>query len=180
MNGGIRYSRKLAILCATSICASCLAAGLRYYNNSRWLAAKRGAAGVERALKHQIGELSGFEDSNLRTLHAKVGEFRGQLGSEDLGDQLSRQFGRDWIIRFGGKEEWSQYSTQVVTLVRRSSSIADWPRIVDAVRDAERLPGVRVVSFEMRTSGNNDRRSVDVVRLVTMIYCHLQNNHRER
>jgi hypothetical protein len=51
----------------------------------------------------------------------------------------------------------------------RSPATTDWPDIVDAVKDLEDCPGVRIIEFEMKTSGDRERRSVDLVKIVVAI-----------
>jgi hypothetical protein len=51
----------------------------------------------------------------------------------------------------------------------KSPATTDWPQIVDAVKASESLPGVGIVGFEMKTSGDHEHRSVDFVRVVVAI-----------
>lgn len=166
---GVAYSKKLSVLCAIGIGAALTTVWIRYQLTSDWLEQMSRAAESEGVLIKQIATMSDYNDSNLRALRLQIGRFRGQLGQEDLWKCLVLQFGKDWTSKVGPKEERTGYSFQIGTFIRVSPSASDWPRIVEVVKAAEHIPGVGIAGFEMKSSGDREHRSVDVVKVVLAI-----------
>lgn len=170
---GVQYSKGLVILCVVGLGATCGVTWLRQHYSSKWLEEKRSATSVENTLIRRITALSDFEKPRIQTLQKRLGVFMEQLGPADLSDRLVLQFGKDWETGLGHRENKARYSIQEMNLVRRSASVSDWLRILEVVKTIEHLPGARITSFEMRTSGSRQQRSVDVVKIVLVIYSRL-------
>jgi len=171
MTRGVSYSRRWLAFSLTWVGAACAMALFRHQMAGESLERIRGAADREGTLSRQIAERSDSEDSNLIALRARIGRFRKQLGSADSWDLLVRQFGGSWTAEAGPRDDRADYSLQVGTFVRISPAVSDWPEIVRAVGLAEHIPGVGIAELEMRSSGNRDHRSMDLVKFVVAIRC---------
>jgi len=157
------------VACAVRICAALFAAVLHHSMARRRLEESSRVAGLERDLTRQVAEKSGCEQSDLDAVRARVGRFRVKLGPADTWERLVRQLGRAWAGDADSREDRDGYSVQGGTFRLQSPATADWPQIVDSVWASEQLPGVGIVGFEMKTNGNHERRSVDLVKFVVAI-----------
>jgi hypothetical protein len=170
---GVTYSRGPLVLCLAAVGSACAMIWLRHNTAGDWMEQRRRSAELEGALIKRVAALSDCVVPHLNALHALVGRLRGQLGTEDLWARLVLLFGKDWSAEPGAKEQRTGYSTQTGTFVRLAPKAADWPRIVDVVRSAEQLPGVGIAWLEMRSSGDREHRSLDVVKIAVAINCRL-------
>ena len=163
---GIIYSKTRAALCAGAFCALIAAGALCHHtasSRSSWL---RQAADREGILCAQIAGLGECEDSELEAMRGRVRELRARLGSPDAWERLVGHLGAGWVAGPVSREEMGGYLAGVGSISLREPSISDWPRIVEAVRAIEEVPGAGILDFEMRTSGDRERRVVDTVTVV--------------
>jgi len=167
---GVKYSKRLSVASAACVGAACAMALLHQHVASKRFEHTRRAADLAGALSKQIASKSDFEDSNLNALRARVNRFRGQLGPEDAWERLVRQFGEGWTAEVGPRVSKGGYSFQNGSFVLPSPMASDWPRIVEAIKAAEHLPGVGIAKIEMKTSGKLEPRSIDIVRIVVAIH----------
>jgi len=148
-------------------------AWLRHHMAGEWLEQRRRAAELEDAINKQVAAMSDCDDPHLNALRMLAGRLRGQLGTDDAWGRLVLLFGRDWTAEAGPKEQRAGYSTQTGSFVRLAPSPSDWPGVVNVVRSAEQLPGVGIAGIEMRSSGDRERRSLDIVKIAVAIHCRL-------
>jgi hypothetical protein len=163
---GIRYSRPLATVVAATFVAACAAAWHREVLVSRIAEQRRQAAALEEQISGPMGAMEMYSDERLRALRKQVGLFRVRLGGAGTWGSLVSRLGQGWTSERGPAEDRGGYSIQLGTFKLLAPSTADWPRIVDAVKASEGIPGVRIVEFEMKASGDLDRRSLDLVRIL--------------
>jgi hypothetical protein len=123
----------------------------------------------KRELARLVVEKSGCEQSDLDALQVRVRRNRILLGPADSWDQLVRLFGKRWKSEAGSRDDREGYSIQVGTFRLQAPTIWDWPHVIDSVSASENLPGIGVIGFEMKTSGDRERRSVDLVKVVVII-----------
>jgi hypothetical protein len=163
---GVAYSRRHAVACAISVFAVLSAAIIHHHIERERFAGLAQIDFMERDLTRQIASKSDCEQANLDALRTRAGRFRIRMGTEDCWDRLVRQFGKAWKTEVGTRDERGGYAVQVGAFQMRSPAATDWPDIVAAVKVLEDCPGVRIVEFEMTTSGDRERRSVDLVKIV--------------
>jgi hypothetical protein len=173
MKRGVVFSKAAA---AAALCGLGMAGAAEAAH--RHLASQAGEAlrsnqAAETALASAIGGLAAFGDSERASLRARVDRFRDGLGGGDSWSRLSRQFGERWAAEARPRERKSAYSIQTGSFYLNKPSLGDWPSIVDAVGAAEVLPGVEILAVEMRSSGDRDRRSLDLVKVAVAIHAHL-------
>lgn len=169
MTRGVRFSRWSAVFCGAGIIAVLSSAMIRHHVVRSRIADRSQFEISEQDLKTQITAKSGCDLADLIALRSIVGRFRVQLGPSDSWDRLSVQFGKEWSAEGISRDDWDGYSVQVGALRMRSPATSDWPDIIEAVRTLEGTPGVRITGFEMKTSGEHERRSVDLVRIAVAI-----------
>jgi hypothetical protein len=166
---GVVYSKHLLVVSAIGIAAACTMALVRYHVASEWKERLRRISDLEALLSKQIAARSDCRDIVLNTLRARVGTFRSQLGSENAWECLVRQFGNGWTAEAGPRDGRDGYSVQIGTLIMLSPIASDWPAIVESIRTAEQLSGVRIARIEMKSSGSREHRVVDLVKIVVAI-----------
>lgn len=130
----------------------------------------RRAAELEGSLTKQVAARSDYEDSKLDAQRARVGSFRSRLAPGNTWDSLVRLFGKGWTAEPGPSDVREGFSLQAGTFILVSPAASDWPQIVEAVEAAEQRTGVGIASFEMKSSGNAERRTVDLVKIVVAIH----------
>ncbi len=118
----------------------------------------------------QVSARAAFDSASLEALRTRVRDLRGRLGAADTWDRILVQLGKEWTGDLGKREDRGGYSAQEGSLVLRSPTTSDWPDILGAVGELERIPGVGVVGFEMSTSGDRAHRSVDLVRITVALH----------
>jgi len=170
MTRGVAYSRRYAALSLVALGAAFAMAWLHHHVNGEKIEQRRGAAAFEADLGRRIAARSDCDDPSLRGLRARVGRFREELGPEDAWERLVVKFGRGWTAEAGSRDEKDGYTFQAGTLLLLSSAPSDWPAIVEAVGVAEQLPGVGFSGFEMKSSGDTEHRSLDLVKIVVAIH----------
>jgi hypothetical protein len=166
---GIQYSRPLVAAGAVAVVASCTMIWLSLELNAKISEQRRRASSLEASLSGQIAAKSVYESEDLDALRDKVGRFRVRLGSEGTWERLVRQFGDGWTAESGPKDDKNGYCIQYGTFKLLSPAVADWPKIIEAVKDSEAIPGVGVAEIEMKSSGGHDRRSLDLVRILVAV-----------
>jgi len=165
MIDGVAYSKKRAAVSATGLCAAFAMAWLLHHTGGESREQLRRTADLERNMAGQIAALSDCEGQSLDALRAQVGRFRVQLGPEGAWGRVVRQFGKGWTADAGARDDRDGYSVQAGTFRLLSPATSDWPRIIEAVKASEQLPGVGIVGFEMKTSGDREHRSVSLVKV---------------
>jgi hypothetical protein len=130
---------------------------------------RRLAAVAEAKLTSEITAKSMYEGESLDALREQVGRSRVQLGDPGTWGRLVRQFGDGWTAESGPTEDRGGYVIRYGTVRLLAPSVTDWPRIVEAVKDSEAMRGVGIAEFEMRASGDRDRRSLDLVRILVAV-----------
>lgn len=160
---GVSYSCSRAVACAVAGCALAAAGALRHHTAGVLSARIRHDSALEAALGARIAGLGPCEASDLEELRGRVRGIRSQLGAPDTWERLARLLGGAWAAGPLKRDDRDGYSNGAGSVSLRQPSISDWPAIVDAMRVIETVPGARVVGFEMRTSGDRERRVVDLV-----------------
>jgi hypothetical protein len=166
---GIRYRRSLAIFGAAAVIAACASYRLRITLNAQIAERRLRASAQEASISRQIAEKIMYDDGRLRELRERVSRFRVTLGGEGTWDSLVRRLGNGWSAESGPMEDRGGYSVQYGTIKLLSHTVSEWPRIVEAVRDTEAMPGVGVAELEMKASGDRERRSLDLVRILVAV-----------
>ena len=133
----------------------------------------RAAGEAEAGLASAIAGLHAFGDPELASLRARVTRFRNGLGSPDTWTRAVQLFGPSWNAEAGSRMEKAAYSVQPGVFYLAKPAVADWPSIVDAVGAAEGLPGVEVVAIEMRSSGDRERRTLDLVKVAVAVHARI-------
>ena len=162
----VAYSKSRAFACAAGVGALLAVCAVRHHVaslRSSWL---RLTAGKEGALCAEIAGLGAYESPCLENLRRQVRGFRTNLGAPDTWERLAGLLGKAWTTEPGRREDRDGYSVSVGTVALTAPATSDWPQIVDAVRAVEQVPGVGVVGFEMRTSGDREHRVVDLVKVI--------------
>lgn len=162
---GVIFSKSRAAASSTGMAAAFAMVWLQHHSSGISHEHFRRNAELELNLVGQIETLSGFEDRDLEALRAQVSKFRVQLGPEDEWERLVSQLGRDWNAILGQMADKDGYTTKVGTFRLLSPVTSDWPRIIDAIGVLEQIPGSGIVGFQMKTSGDQLHRSVDLVRI---------------
>jgi hypothetical protein len=167
---GVQYSKALAGGAAASVIAAC-AMSWRHLELGASIARQRQRAAVAEAkLTSEIAARSMYEGESLEALRDQVGRSRIRLGDAGTWGRLVGQLGDGWAADSGATEDKAGYVIRYGTIRLLAPSIADWPRIVGAVKDSEAMRGVGIAEFEMRTSGDHDRRSLDLVRILVAVH----------
>ena len=155
----------MAALSVVAICTTGLIGWIRgslAHERIAWVAAAKGS---EEELARQIVTLSAFSDAELAAFRSKAKKYRSHLGPESTWNELGKKVGGAWSIESGAKVENSGSTIERGILVRSSPTVADWQDAVDTVGSLELMPGVTVLRFEMRTSGDLEHRSVDLLKI---------------
>jgi hypothetical protein len=161
MNAGIQYSKPLAVLCALAVCTASLP--FLYYRRN---AAERTLQikvleSLARNGALQIAARSSFGDSNLASLRLRAAQSQALFAPGDTLDMVVGQLASSWSAESGPNLDRDGFRIQSRKLSMISPSLTDWPKVVDILGALERLPGVGITKFEMRTSGDSDHRNVD-------------------
>jgi hypothetical protein len=169
MTRGVSYSRWCAAASAAGVGAALFAVLLHHHEIRGRSGRLEEIAAQENDLLAQIAAKSGFDRPAMEALRARVGRFRIHLGPDGSWDRAVRLMGKAWAADAGAREDREGYSVQAGTFRLQSPATNDWPQIVDAVRALGQIPGVGVIGFEMRTSGERERRSVELVEILVAV-----------
>jgi hypothetical protein len=169
MTRGIAYSKPLVAAGAAALVAASAMFWMHRATSAKISELRRHAATEESDLLNRINAMSAYESENVDSMRRQVGRFRMHLGTEATWDILVSRLGNRWVVDKGSKEEKGIYSVQLVTLRLVSHAVGEWPSIVEAVGQLEAIPGVGIAEFEMKTSGADDRRSLDTARILVAI-----------
>jgi hypothetical protein len=161
---GVSYSKPLAAAGAASIVAACAMYWLRAGAAVNLEDGRRRAFGLEGELAAQIVAWSGFDDGKLSALRDQVKLFRVRLGPAGTWERLIAHLGDRWTEEGTSRDDRNGCTIQLGAFSLKSPSVTDWPRIVEALRDSEALPGVGITEFQMKASGSREHRSIDLVR----------------
>src|SRR5208283_5282899 len=160
---GCTCRRSRAAACALAAFALAAAFGLRRHTAGELSELLRRDSAREADLSAKIAGLGPCEAADLEELRDRVRGMRSRLGAPDTWDRLLSVLGGAWAGGSLNLDERDGYAIGAGTVTLRQPSTSDWPAIVDAVRIIETVPGARVCGFEMRTSGDRERRAVDLV-----------------
>jgi hypothetical protein len=166
---GVSYSRPKAICLAGSLA---IAVALGFALHHLETVESEGLLHAQQkrsALEEQISARSHCADADLKALRAEVAGLRERMAKPGAWERLMLQLGRGWGARAARTEERAGCIVQDVVLERRSPSTSDWPEIVSVAADIEKMQGARISSFEMRTSGDKQRRTVDLINILVSI-----------
>lgn len=166
---GVQYSLPFAAVGVAALAATGSMIWLRFDLEARIAGQRRRASIAEASLSSQIAAKSMYERECLETLHSQVSRFRERLGTDGTWERAVGQFGSGWNAELGARDDRSGYSIQYGTLRLISPTLADWPRIIGAVRDSEAIPGVGIAEIEMKASGSRGQRTLDLVRILLAI-----------
>jgi hypothetical protein len=169
MKVGMTYSKPIAATAITTLLAACGIAWINSALKSDAEGRKRRASDRDASLSAQVVERASYENFSLEALRDEIGRFRVQLGGEGTWENLARMFGERWKAEPGQQEDKDGYSIRFGTLRLSSPETGDWPGIMEAVRKCEATPGVGVTDIEIKTSGNRERRSMDLVRIAVAV-----------
>jgi hypothetical protein len=167
---GVQYSRPAAIGAAAAAVAVGAVTWQHHALGARILEQRARAAAVEERLNGEIAANSMYESDRLTALRDQVGRSRIRLGDAATWGRIAGRFGEGWTLETGAIDEKGDHSIQYGTIRLPSPSVADWPKIVEAVTDLEAIPGVGIAEFEMTSSGGRDRRSMDLVRILVAVH----------
>ncbi len=166
---GFQYSLSLATLGGAALVAMSAMTWLHFQLNAENHEQRQRATIAEANLSAQIAAKSMYERENLEALRERVGQLKIRLGTDGTWERVVGQFGPGWNSQLGTKDERGIYSIQYGTLEMVSPSPSDWPRIVEAVKASEAIPGVGIAELEMRASGGLGKRTLDVVRILVAV-----------
>ncbi len=166
---GLAFSTGLAAASSTAIAAACVMFWTRTELQSKATEHQRRNSDIESGLSAEIAAKSEFESDRLKSLKSRAGLLRVHLGAADTWDRLVKRFGAGWTVEAGPKDERSGCTFQYGSFTLKSPVLADWPGIIETLKDSERLPGVGIAEIEMKTSGNLERRSLDSVRILVAV-----------
>ncbi len=160
------YSKRMAAVCLVGLGAaasiSCLSRHITSTRNHQL----RSLLVSEGELSRQIAALSEFGDANLASLRSTVVRLRLPVGAKDQSETLVKGFGDSWTHESGGAETKDGISLKTDIFKKLSPEPSDWWKTVETLRSLEEVPGITIVSFEMRTSGDRNHRSVDILRVM--------------
>ncbi len=176
---GVHFSRRLAAVAVAAGIAACASAWDRGNLTSSLAEQRRRAADFEGQSASRMDAVKMYSDEKLLALRERVGLSRVRLGGAGTWGRLVRQLGQEWASDPGASEDRGGYSVQFGTFRLLAPATNDWPKIVDAVRESEATPGVRIVELEMKASGDHDRRSLDLVRLLMEVQSSRSGSNRE-
>jgi len=160
---GCTCRRSRAAACVLAACAFAAAFAVRRHTAGELSELLRQGSAREADLRARIAGLGPCEAADLEELRARVRGMRSRLGAPDTWDRVIRLLGGAWACGPLRLDERDGYAVGTGSVTLRQPTVADWPAIVDAVRAIEGVQGARVCGFEMRTSGDRERRAVDLV-----------------
>jgi hypothetical protein len=174
---GVAFSRPLLVAALAGVGAAAAMAALHRHLVGEADERRRDGEQAQAALASAIAGMYDCGDPDLAALRARVARFRGGLGSEDSWARLARQFGARWNAEEGVSDAKAGYSIQPGVFFLASPAPSDWPTILETVGAAESQPGVEIVAIEMKSSGDKERRSLDLVKIAVAIHARLAPNH---
>ena len=169
MTRGLAYSKGLVILCSAAIAALGAMFGACERLKSTVREHQRRASDNQSNLLVQITAGAEYENDRLEALRNNVHRIRLQVGANNTWDRIVKRFGGRWTVEAGPKKVRYGCSVQDGVFELKSPALADWFEIIDTLGDSEALPGVGVSEFTMKASGDLERRSLDLVRVVVTV-----------
>lgn len=165
MYRGLEYDRKdlvaavtTAVLLAVVVVAWQLAARSRI---SAQVAARNEVA----SLRQQAQEVAKYDDNALTEAEHKAAAWQERLLPAGAIEEIVQSLGAGWRYEPGTVKAHTGGVERHGTLRFLSDSVADWPRIVDAVRKLETRASVGVQEIDIRTRGDDSRRNFESVKL---------------
>jgi hypothetical protein len=126
-------------------------------------------ASREADLNSRVTALSSCETDDLNALRERINSIRAGLGPPGAWDHLVGLLGKTWTALPASRELREGYTLLNATLVLASASTSDWPLILQTSETIEKAPGASILSFEMKASGDRDRRVVDFVKFTVSV-----------
>ena len=173
---GVQYSLPLAAAGAAALVAVGSMMWLRLGLSSEIVEQRRLASVAETSLSSQIAAKSMYERERLEELREQIGRFRVRLGADGTWDSVVSRIGLGWYAEPGTRNERGTYSIQYGTLKLMSPTVADWPRVIEAVGESEAIPGVGIAEIEIKASGVRGQRTLELVRILVAV----QTRHAEK
>jgi hypothetical protein len=162
---GISFGWASAALAGSALVAAGSALGLVLHFRAR----VRDEEGRAETRMRDLGALAErdapFGDDRVAALREEIARFELGLGDGSALERLSGGLGPRWSLGEVQASRRGNYVLRRATCSLARPELSDWPAILGAVRSAEEIPGVRVAGIEIRSSGDNERRSLDVVRI---------------
>lgn len=112
----------------------------------------------------EVRELMQYDEGAVEKARKRVDAWKDRLLDRDDWQKRVTDSAGDWIFQPGATRQLSGFVERRGTFRLLSSSISDWPKVVKAVEDLESHPSIAVPRIEMRTTGDRNRRSFDLVR----------------
>lgn len=166
---GVAYSSRWTLAALLGLSAALCGGFARHITLERREARLAESISQEHRVELLISELPNCKESDLAALRKKVTRFHAQLGSEGLWNHVIALFASGWIVNSSQPERMTGYSVQEGTMVMISPCTSDWTAITRMIVAVEKMSGVQVIKFAMNTSGDKERRSVDLVELKLLI-----------
>jgi hypothetical protein len=169
MKRGIRFSRRPAAAAVASLTALLVALGFHLHASAAAAAEARRSASHIEELSRRTAADAAYDDPALGELRDRIERFRRELGTTDALSRLAGQLGSRWSLGSARALDRGLYRVHQASASLTAPEVSDWPAIVEAVREAEDIPGVSVPEIELRSSGDLGRRSLDLVRMACLV-----------
>lgn len=166
---GLSYSKGRVVLFALANAMLLSATVLRFHERQSRMDWAKDIFAQEAILNSKVEALASCQTVDLEALRERVDSFRAQLGTPSAWDRLVGLLGKAWTAVPSSPEKRSGYVLLGGTFVLTSPTTSDWPQIIAAAEIIEQAPGSSIVGFEMKTSGDGERRVVDLVKFVVSI-----------
>ena len=166
---GFAFSRSLAVAAAVGWVS---AAGAEWYRREGLSQRNRDEQVVENRAANLSGAIAakaGFDDGRVDSELRSADEVRARPLSREAWSAFLREIGDRWSLSLDEADARGDFLLQRATLRLRSPGVGDWPIIVAAIRSAEQRSGVRVVTVRIRSSGDQQRRTMDEAEAVLSI-----------
>jgi hypothetical protein len=166
MREGYAFSRKMAALCAASMCTAAAISFVRQNVAHGRIERLRTINDTTNVLTQQILGLSAFSNGELATLHSRVESRETLLGKESTWSELRERIDARWSIETGTRRENGNSTSQTGVLTLKSPKLEDWQTAVDALGSLKLLPGIIIVRFEMRAREDYEHSSVEILKVI--------------
>lgn len=165
MYRGIEYDRKDLVAAVTT--AVLLAVVV-----VAWQLAVRSRSSAQVAARNEVTELrqkaeavAKYDDNALIEAEQKAAAWQERLLPAGAVEEIVQSLGAGWRYEPGATKAHAGGVERHGVLRFLSDSVADWPRIVDAVGKLEARASVGVQEIDIRTRGDDSRRNFESVKL---------------
>jgi hypothetical protein len=166
---GLAFSRSLAAAAAFGWASAAGAEWFRREGSGQRMRDEQAMEARASDLSKAIAAKAEFDDRRLSAELRSVGDPEPRLLSREAWNGFLREIGDRWSLKLDDIHDRGDFSLQQVTLRLRSPGVSDWPIIVASVRAAEQRPGIRVLAVRIRSSGDQQRRTMDEAEAVLSI-----------